>query len=170
MSSMDTMPSQWPWPGRLIMSTLRLVGWTWWCMSGRLATQTRGSKSQVSHTSESVTCGWGRQRSDLMSVFNNGQDVSFTTAAVQISICCSDRTVNRQFIAVENALISLWAGDGRDWKHVFLSSLYIQSRVQGQRWPQEKHGFGVTEKCLDLTTLSISPLCSFYSLHLVNQK
>lgn len=50
MSFMDTMPNQCPWPGHLIMSTLQLVGWTWWCLSGPLMMQKRGLSSQVGHT------------------------------------------------------------------------------------------------------------------------
>lgn len=54
MSFMDTMPNQWPWPGHLIMSTLQLVGWTWWCLSGQLVMQIRGLSSQVGRTDAHV--------------------------------------------------------------------------------------------------------------------
>lgn len=54
MSFTDTMPNQCAWPGHPIMSTLRLVGWTWWCISGQLVTQTRGLSSQVGLTSAQV--------------------------------------------------------------------------------------------------------------------
>lgn len=67
-----TMPSQCPWPGPLIMCTLQLVGWTWWCMFGRLMIQRRGLRSQVSHAS--------------LHVFKDGTNLIQSEVLIQASV------------------------------------------------------------------------------------